>query len=130
MNTLSDGTTTITLDDSLMWLDRQAWQPVQQTVDRTLTGALIVQQFSAVAGRPVTLGNAETDQGWMRLADVQRCQAWAATLGQVLTLSWLGETYSVIWRAHEQAIDAQPLWALTDEHPDDEYVVTLRLMTV
>ena len=42
MTTLTDGTTTTTISDDLMWADEFAWAPVEQTVERSITGALIV----------------------------------------------------------------------------------------
>ena len=53
--TLSDGTTTLALHPDLYWSDEHNWFPVEQTAQRTITGALIVSVATRLAGRPVTL---------------------------------------------------------------------------
>ena len=53
--TLADVSTTLALNPDLYWSDENNWHPVDQTADRTITGALIVQAAARVAGRPVTL---------------------------------------------------------------------------
>ena len=45
----------ITLPSGLVWSDEYAWSPVQQSEEYGLTGALIVQIGSRLAGRPITL---------------------------------------------------------------------------
>ena len=52
--TLSDGTTTITLPDNLLWEDELAWDARIQSTSQTLTGALVVQESTRLGGRPIT----------------------------------------------------------------------------
>lgn len=128
-STLSVGGTSVDLVD-LLWSDEFAWQPVAQQVDRSITGALIVQASQMVAGRPVTLTGGSADRGWMSRDAVLQCGAWAATAGQVMTLVWRGTTYSVIYRHQDGAIEASPVDPRTDDAADDDYRVTLRLMVI
>ena len=53
---------TITLPDDLLWINEFEWNPVKQTTERRLTGALLVQEeqlttegqsFSLAMARPV-----------------------------------------------------------------------------
>ena len=53
--TLADSGTTLTLNPDLYWSDENTWHPVQQTADRTITGAHVVQAALMVKGRPITL---------------------------------------------------------------------------
>jgi hypothetical protein len=51
--TLSDGTTTLTLNPDLYWADENDWSPVQQSVETTITGALDMCRsvFGSLGGR-------------------------------------------------------------------------------
>jgi hypothetical protein len=44
----------ITLPAGLVWSDEFDWTPVDQSVDYSLTGALIVQTYTKLTGRPIT----------------------------------------------------------------------------
>lgn len=127
--TLTVGSTTVDLGD-LLWADEFAWQPVAQQVDRSLTGALLIQAAALLAGRPVTLTGGADDRGWISRATLLQCTAWAAVPGQVMTLAWRGSSYSVIWRHQDGAIEATPVDPRTDDAADDDYRVTLRLMVI
>jgi hypothetical protein len=129
MSTLSDGASVITLDD-LRWIDELAWSPVRQEVDYSITGALVVHVGTMQAGRLITLQSPDQLSGWINRSALVQCRAWAATPGQVLTLMHDGATYSVAWRTHDTAIDADPLVPFSDTSAADLYRVTLRLMTI
>ncbi len=45
----------VTLPDGLRWSDEFDWTPLAQTVEYSLTGALIVERAVRQAGRPITL---------------------------------------------------------------------------
>jgi hypothetical protein len=130
MTTLTDGITTLDLGQDLRWLDEFSWVAVQQEVERSITGKNVLQVGQRVAGRPITLASDGAMGGLITGAQVVQCQAWAGTLGQELTLSHNGQTHDVVWRLHENAIDADPLVPYSDPLPTDLYRVTLRLMTV
>jgi hypothetical protein len=58
-------------------------------------------------------------------------QGWAATAGQVMTLSLRGSTYQVMWRHHEPpAFEATPVTDYSDVVPEDWYRVNLKLMVI
>lgn len=128
MTTLSDGTTTIDLPDALVWADELTWAPVAQTARRTITGALVVTTQAMQAGQPITLAAERDDQGWITRAALLQCRAWAAIAGQVMTLTYRGTAYSVLWRLQDGAIDARPVMPWTDDAADDHYRATLRFM--
>jgi len=50
--TLSDGARTITLRDDVQWVDEFGWQPVSQSIDYTLTGAVVIEPYQLQGGRP------------------------------------------------------------------------------
>lgn len=128
MTTLTDGTTTTTISDDLMWADEFAWAPVEQTVERSITGALIVSAAHRVAGRPITLAAEDEASGWISRAALDQFKVWAAIPGQLLTLNYRGVNHTVLFRHQDTAIDAAPVAFYSDVQSDDPYRVTLRFM--
>ncbi len=92
--TLSDGTNTVTLRDDTEWTDEFGWQPLVQTAQYSLTGALVVEEAPMLAGRPITLAGAD-DRAWVAYADLQQLQTWALTPGLELTLTLRGSARQV-----------------------------------
>ena len=128
--TLSDGTTTLTLDPDLDWSDEYAWSPVVQNSSYSLTGALIVQVSTRQAGRPITLAGAD-DRGWMDGTVIAQLQAWAAVAGKTLTLTLRGVAYSVMLRHQDApAVEATPVVGYSDPNSNDWYVATLKFMVI
>ena len=127
--TLTVGATTVTLHPDLQWVDEFTWHPVEQAVQRSLTGALIVDVRARVSGTPITLAPADAKAAWMPRATITQLKTWAATPGQEMTLSLRGTSYTVMWRHHEApALSAAPVQDYDDVDPDDWYRATLKLM--
>jgi hypothetical protein len=119
----------ITLHPDLLWVDEFNWHPVEQTVQRTITGALIVSTATRVAGRPITLQPEDDSTAWMPAATVTALRNLAVVPGQQMSLTFGGTTRSVIFRHHDgAAIDAIPVVHYSDGA--DWYRVTLRLMEI
>ena len=128
--TLSDGATTITLDEDLEWRDEHAWSPVVQNSCYSLTGALIVQVATRQAGRPITLAASE-DRAWISGTVLAQLLAWGAIAGQVLTLFLRGAGYSVMLRHQDApAVEATPVVSYSDPTSTDWYVATLKFMVI
>ena len=128
--TLSDGVTSLALDEDLEWRDEHAWSPVVQSVAHSLTGALIVQVATRQAGRPITLAASE-DRGWITGTALAQLLAWGAIAGQVLTLTLRGATYSVMLRHYDApAVEATPVVSYSDPISSDWYVVTLKFLVI
>lgn len=131
MTTLTYLSTTIDLDDDLAWTDENSWHPVEQTVQRSITGALIVSSAARVKGRPITLQPSDDSSAWMSRATLDALRAWAAVPGRQMTLTLRGVTYTVIFRHHDgAAIEATPIIDYSDVQNDDWYSVTLRFLEV
>lgn len=130
--TLAVGALSVTLPEDLHWEDEFAWQPVEQAVEYTLAGGVIVDTYTRQAGRPITLAG-DDNRGWCSRAVLDQLAAWAATPGQELTLTLRGVERSVVFRHHAgPALDARPLLpgAPIDTPAGGTYVVTLRLMEI
>lgn len=129
--TLADGTTTVALHPDLYWEDEATWQPVEQTVERTITGAMIVSVAQRISGRNITLRPEDDSSAWMPRATVDALRNWAAVPGQQLTLTLRGAARTVMFRHHDGgALDARPILHFNDVDAADWYLCTIRLMEI
>lgn len=127
--TLDDGTDTITLHPDLLWNDENSWYPVEQTVERSITGALIVQTAARVAGRPITLQPEDDQSAWMPRTTLDALRNWAAVPAKQMTLTLRGTTKTVMFRHHDgEAVAATPVVHYSDVESGDWYLCTIRLM--
>lgn len=130
MITLSDGTTTLTLDPDLYWSDEHNWNPVAQAVGRTITGALDIQVSSMTAGRPITLEPENDSSAWMPAAVVDALRNWAAVPGKQMALTLRGTTRTVIFRHQDGGLEARPVVHYNDRLDTDHYLCVVRLMEI
>ncbi|MFN7817799.1 MAG: hypothetical protein ACK5OQ_16340 [Burkholderiales bacterium] len=123
--------TTIDLDPDLYWEDESSWHPVEQSVQRTVTGALIVSAATRTKGRPITLRPLDDTSAWMARTTLDTLRAWAAVPGREMTLTLRGTSYQVIFRHQDgAAIEAEPIVHYSDVFSTDYYKITLRFMEI
>lgn len=127
---LTVGATTLNLNPDLLWADEFAWNPVEQTVQRTITGAQIVSVATRLSGREITLQPEDDSSAWVPHAQVEQLRQWAAGPGQVLSLTLRGLARDVVFRHQDGAMAATPVQHLSDTAPGDWYLVTLRFMEI
>jgi len=131
--TLAYGATVLPLDPDLYWADENEYSPVAQTVDRGLTGALIVQVDgdAETPGRPITLQPEDDNSAWMLRQDLDQLNDWGSIAGAVFTLTLRGVARQVMFRHNDApAILAKPVTHFADVHPLDPYLVTLKFLEV
>ena len=132
--TLTAGGTTLVLDPDLHWSDEFDWAAVEQSIQRSLTGALIIHAAAKIKGRPITLAPPDDGAGWMPRASLVQLQALEADPSLTLTLSLRDATYTVAFRRADGApIEAQPVEFVADPLPGDFgdwYLTTIRLIEV
>lgn len=116
--------------DQMEWVEQFTWDPVEQNQDRSLTGALIIQEGVKLYGRPITL--ASNDGAWFTLDTVQQLEALRDQPGIVMPLTLqTGEQHHVTWnRTAGAPVEAVPLFRGVVYQPDDLFTLTLRLITV
>jgi hypothetical protein len=120
----------ITLPEDLEWIDEHAWSSVGQAKSATLTGALIVEEATMQAGRPITLRGGQ-NASWMTKNDVEALQAKADTAGLEMTLNYHGQTMTVMFnREGGQPVEARLVQRVGDPQATDYYYVTIRLMEI
>lgn len=132
--TLTAAGTTLVLDPDLQWSDEFDWYAVEQSAERGLTGALIIDAGVRLDGRPITLAPADEESGWMPRATLTQLQTWETDAALKLTLSLRGTDYLVQFRRFDGApIEARPVIFVADPTPGDFgdfYLATLKFVTV
>lgn len=129
--TVSVDATTVAITGDLYWEDEFSWAPVEQSVERTITGALVVQVSTRQAGRPMTLSPYDKDSAWITRASLDQLKTWAGNPGQTMVLTYRGQTYNVVFRHHDgEVIRAEPVKHMADVQSDDWYTATLRFMEI
>jgi hypothetical protein len=119
----------IALPSGMLWVDEFTWVAAQRSVERSITGAQIIDVATKLAGRPITLQGAQ-DQGWIRRATLLGVRALAdAPDGRYVLQLAGGEQFTVMF-APEDAIEAQPISRPELPVGTSPYVATLRLITV
>jgi len=127
----------IKLDDlelpyELLWIDEFSWTGVSASAQYSLQGMMHVQKskVSSGQGRPITLNSVDA---WITRADIETLYAKAAdveTENMVLTLHD-GRTFNVIFRQWEPpVIEATPIKKMANPETDEEYIVSIKLVTV
>lgn len=120
---------TVQIPRGMIWVDEFAWSAVARNVERSITGALIIDAAPLIAGRPITLQGDES-QGWIRRTALLALQALADAPDQAYALQLAdGRTFSVQFATGEP-LSAKPIARPelpADAHP---YVATLRLIIV
>ena len=121
---------TITLPDDLLWMNEFNWNPVEQSTERSLTGALLIQEQEKLHGRPMVLTGGD-DAGWVSRSTVVALLALTEQPNKVMTLTLPDDRQlSVIFNRDGSPVEAQQI--LPYAYPGDEhlYSLTLRLLTV
>ena len=128
----------ITLPAGLVWEDEFAWTPVAQSAEYSLTGALIVQESTKLAGRPITLTGQSDEQNhtaWISRTNLLALQTAVTVTGASWTLT-LHDARTFTVMAAPDPLDADPLPVYRSFAPASPasghwYVLrALRLLTV
>jgi hypothetical protein len=129
--TLAYLTTTVTLHPDLRWADENQFNTVEQTIQRTVTGALIVSSAARIAGRPITLQPEDESSAWMPQSTLDALRNFAVVPGRVMQLTLRGTSRDVIFRHHDGvALEAVPVVHYNDQDSADWHRITLRLMEI
>lgn len=129
MITLEDGTTTVDLSE-FVWKDKLTWSGVTQSIERSLTGSLIIDTTYSDVGRPITLESSEK-YGWVSKATLDTLLGWYNTADKQLTLTVGSVEIKVIFRHYERpAMDFTPVVDYSSSLSSDYYYGTIKLIEV
>ncbi|WP_067521612.1 hypothetical protein [Endozoicomonas ascidiicola] len=121
----------ITLPDDLLWINEFDWNPVEQNLERSLTGALLVQEGELKQGRSMELSGGDS-AGWVTRDTVVSLQTLAETPNKIMPLVLPDmRLFSVIFdRSSGSPMVANPV--LEEAYPavDSYYYLLLRLIIV
>ena len=127
--TRKDTSDHVDLPEDMYWQDEFDWQALAQaTPQYSLGGAVIVQQGTMLAGRPITLSG---EWIWLPRATLLTLAAWADVPELEMTLTAPdGRNLNVTFRTHDGALQASPVRWMHDEDDDAWYHAEIRLMTI
>ncbi|WP_249934961.1 hypothetical protein [Azotobacter chroococcum] len=120
----------VELDDQFEWVDEFEWDAVAQEQERSVSGALLIQEGVKLYGRPITL---KSNGGvWTPLSVVRSLEVLRDIPNKVMALTLPdGRSFSVIFnRADGAALEALPLERRVAPPDGWLYEVNLRLITV
>lgn len=125
---------TVNLPNDLLWQDEFSWSPVELATSYSLTGALIVESSTKLAGRPITLGS-QSDMAWVPRSTVESLRVWAALSGRVFTLEFEYptdvRTFLVAFdNTGQGAVDASPVKGFPEHATDSWFNLSLRFFQV
>lgn len=120
---------TLTLPDDLIWENEFEWNPVEQTVERSVTGALLIQEAAKHKGRSIILNGEQS--GWLRREQVLQLQALASTPNKVMPLVLAdGRAFSVVFDRQRSPVSAEPLFTEGRPTADALYRIQIQLFVV
>ena len=127
--TLTYNAATLTLPDDLSWSDEFTWAPVVQNKTYTTTGALLIEEATRQAGRPISL-EGDRDRAWCTRQLVTTLYAWASIANITMALTLRGVTRSVTFDHEKGALQGFPVLFYADGsiEASDLYVPTLRFI--
>lgn len=83
---------TIDLPKDLEWEDETTWSPVEQSLEYSLTGALLIQEGVKLKGRTITLSGKD-DMCWISRADGDKLMQMRNIQGLEMTVEFLKKEY-------------------------------------
>ena len=119
----------IELPRGMLWVDEFKWSSVEKSVERSITGAQVIDAVARVQGRPITL-QAVQDQGWIRRATLLAVQALADVVNGEFPLRLADGREFTVQFAPDDPIEADPISRPELPASTHPYVATLRLITV
>lgn len=128
----------VVLPKDLIWPDELTWSKVSQTVEWSLTGALLVQEGVKLKGKNITL-NGKDNMAWISRQDGINLMTLRDTPGLIMTLQFVNKNdslnklfeYSVRFRHYENGLELENIKDFDQYEPDAWYIVrAIRLMEV
>lgn len=132
---LTAGAAVVELQEDMQWVDEYEPWKVAQTIEKSLSGALIIHESAQLAGRPITLASGP-DSGWVQRSVLETLRTLEATANaanmtlQVPAYPSGYRNFTVRFRRDTPAISAAPVKAKLPPAPTDYYTLTLRLLEV
>lgn len=122
--TLMNAGSALELPVDLIWTDEFTWSAVSQTVERSISGALIIDAMARNGGRSITL-QGDGSSAWISLGTLRQLKAWAAVPGLQLMLTLRGDSFPVVFdhgdAEESRAVAMQAVVEYSDPEDSDYY---------
>lgn len=120
----------VSLPDDLVWVNRDAYNPVRQEVKFTLGGAPVMYHRSISSARPIVLASLP-DQAWFTKAQVDSITGLADVAAATYALVIGSDSFSVVFDYTQgQAAEFNPLIGRSEPLAGDYFTGTLKFLTV
>ena len=122
---------TIELPADLFWQDETEWTPVEQSQEFSLGGALLIEQGTKLAGRPITLAGSD-NVAWVKRSVIEALMVEAAKTDHQMTLTLEdGQEFTVMFsHEHGKPLTAEPVIRKLPPESEDYYTLIIRLMEI
>lgn len=87
----------VVLPKDLEWEDEFTWNPVSHEIKNTLTGAVVINEYKATVGRPITL-TGQDDMAWVQRSIINELMIMRNITGFKMKLDFVSAS-------HDSAID-------------------------
>ena len=123
----------VQLENGFFWSDEFDWKPIEQTVERSISGNLIIQEGKKVSGRLITLVPAIGSMGWIKRADLSILKDWSALQNEQFTLAFEyphdTRQFNVIFNHQDGALsDVKTVKGTPSISEGEYYSATLRFL--
>lgn len=125
---LDDGTTTIILPDSMLWVDEYKWSDVKQSITPTIGGGMVVEESTVLVGRPITLDTGS--EVYVLKPVIDALLVLINTVDKIYTLTMpnLDEHTVIFDRSSGAPFEAVPMWRKEIQENEDYFNLILKLI--
>lgn len=122
----------IVLPPELLWTDEFDWSPVEVTTEFSVSGALLMQKGTKLAGRPITLKSPAKDSGWIDRIVMADLLSWSGTASKKmrLYLEKPNDTRNFVVEFGNDPVKASPVKGFANHEDDEPYTVEIKLIQV
>lgn len=124
----------IDLPDDLLWKDELDWLPVVAENTYSLTGSLIIELATKLAGRPITLEPPEIELAWVLRSTVAALRTAASIAARkfTLVLEYPTDTrqFTVVFDHSANPLEAVPVKGFPDHEDGAYFRVKIKLLEV
>lgn len=82
----------VVLPKDLLWVDEFTWTPISQDIKNTLTGGLVINEYEALVGRPISF-TGKDDMAWVQRNIIEVVVLMRNTAGLQMKLDFVAGAY-------------------------------------
>ena len=114
----------------LLWDNEFNQNKINQTIQHTLSGSVVVYSGKKLNGYPISLSSGE-NYGWLKRSVVEQISALTEDINLVMTLNIRGVNKQVMFdNSKGDGFEATPLFPLVNPTADAYYRVKINLISI